>query len=62
MFWVPDHARWDYLKANATSVKPTIGALIDQAMIDIEAENPSLKGVLTKNYARRNWTRPSSAR
>ncbi|MDZ5448269.1 class I SAM-dependent DNA methyltransferase [Labrys sp. ZIDIC5] len=52
VFWVPENARWDYLKANATSTAPTIGALIDQAMLDLEAENPSLKGVLTKNYAR----------
>jgi type I restriction enzyme M protein len=52
VFWVPEKARWDFLKANATSTDPTIGALIDQAMIDLEAENPSLKGVLTKNYAR----------
>src|SRR5580692_5662692 len=52
VFWVPEKARWSFLKANATSADPTIGALIDQAMIDLEAENPSLKGVLTKNYAR----------
>jgi type I restriction enzyme M protein len=52
VFWAPPRARWDFLKSQATSVDPTIGALIDQAMIDLEAENPSLKGVLTKNYAR----------
>lgn len=52
VFWVPQNARWSYLKANATSVEPTIGALIDQAMLDLESENASLKGVLTKNYAR----------
>ena len=52
VFWVPEHARWEYLKENATSTDPTIGALIDKAMLSIEAENPTLKGVLTKNYAR----------
>lgn len=52
VFWVPERGRWNFLKANATSTEPTIGALIDQAMVDLEAENPSLKGVLTKNYAR----------
>lgn len=52
VFWVPETARWSYLKENATSVQPTIGALIDQAMIALEAENPQLRGVLTKNYAR----------
>jgi type I restriction enzyme M protein len=49
---VLEKARWDYLKTNATSTQQTIGALIEQAMLDLEAENPPLKGVLTKNYAR----------
>jgi len=52
VFWVPEHARWSWLKERATSVEPTIGALIDTAMLAIEAENPGLRGVLTKNYAR----------
>lgn len=50
IFWVPKAARWDYLKNSAK--KPEIGKLIDDAMIAIEKENPSLKGVLSKNYAR----------
>jgi type I restriction enzyme M protein len=52
VFWVPERARWDFIKANATSVEPPIGTLIDQAMLSLESENPSLRGVLTKNYAR----------
>lgn len=52
IFFVPESARWTFLKENATSTKPTIGELIDQAMVAIEKENPTLKGVLTKNYAR----------
>jgi type I restriction enzyme M protein len=52
VFWVPPTARWTYLKENATSVDPTVGALIDRAMLELESENPSLRGVLTKNYAR----------
>ena len=52
VFWVPEEARWSYLKENATSTETTIGALIDRAMRMIEEENPSLKGVLTKTYAR----------
>ncbi|WP_327212386.1 class I SAM-dependent DNA methyltransferase (plasmid) [Rhizobium beringeri] len=52
IFYVPEKARWSYLKDHATSTKPTIGELIDQAMINIEIENVSLRGVLTKNYAR----------
>lgn len=50
VFCVPQVARWDYLKANAK--KPEIGKIIDDAMIAIEKDNPSLKGVLAKNYAR----------
>ena len=38
-------------EGQATSVEPTIGALIDQAMIDLEARTRA-SGVLTKNYAR----------
>jgi len=48
-FWVPKISRWSYLKDNARD--PNIGKLIDDAMIAIENENPSLKGVLPKEYA-----------
>jgi type I restriction enzyme M protein len=50
VFWVPPAARWSYLQANAK--QPEIGKLVDDAMIAIESENPSLKGVLPKDYAR----------
>ncbi len=50
VFWVPQAARWSYLQANAK--QPTIGKLIDEAMLAIEKENGSLKGVLPKEYAR----------
>ena len=49
-FWVPKVARWNYLQANAK--KPTIGNLIDEAMLAIEKSNSSLKGVLPTNYGR----------
>ncbi|HXG20692.1 MAG TPA: class I SAM-dependent DNA methyltransferase [Methylomirabilota bacterium] len=48
VFWVPKQARWSYLQANAK--QPTIGKLIDDAMEAIEKANPSLKGVLPKEY------------
>jgi len=51
IFWVPPAARWDTLQANAT--QPTIGMMVDDAMIAIERDNPRLKGVLPKEYARR---------
>ncbi len=50
IFWVPKEARWSHLKANAP--QPTIGALVDDAMTAIERNNPSLKSVLPKDYAR----------
>lgn len=50
VFWVPQEARWEHLQRNAK--QPTIGKLIDDAMDAIERDNPSLKGVLPKNYAR----------
>src|SRR5258706_8137931 len=50
IFWVPKEARWSVLQANAK--QPTIGKLLDDAMEAIERENPSLKGVLPKDYAR----------
>lgn len=50
VFWVPQKARWEYIKNNAK--KPEIGKIIDDAMIIIEKDNLNLKGVLSKNYAR----------
>ena len=50
IFWVPKEARWSHLKANAP--QPTIGTLVDDAMTAIERDNPTLKGVLPKEYAR----------
>lgn len=50
IFFVPPKARWGYLKKNAKL--PEIGKIIDDAMDLIERTNPSLKGVLPKNYAR----------
>jgi type I restriction enzyme M protein len=50
IFWVPPEARWSYLKAAAP--QPTIGQIVDDAMAAIERDNPSLKSVLPKDYAR----------
>jgi type I restriction enzyme M protein len=50
IFWVPPEARWAHLKAQAK--QPTIGRLVDDAMAGIERDNPALKGVLPKDYAR----------
>ena len=50
VFWVHAQARWGYIQSNAK--KPEVGKILDDAMIAIEKDNPSLKGVLAKNYAR----------
>ena len=50
VFWVPADARWSHLQANAK--QPTIGKTVDDAMVAIERDNPRLKGVLPKDYAR----------
>jgi type I restriction enzyme M protein len=50
IFWVPPEARWTHLKAQAK--QPTVGKLVDDAMAGIERDNPALKGVLPKDYAR----------
>ena len=50
IFWVPPEARWSHLKAQARQA--TIGQLVDDAMAGIERDNPTLKGVLPKDYAR----------
>src|SRR5690554_3293733 len=52
VFFVPEKARWSYLQSQAKD--PTIGKEVDNAMDAIEKENPSLKDVLPKVYARGN--------
>ena len=50
IFWVPKEARWVKLQSNAK--QPTIVKIVDDAMVAIEKENPTLKGVLPKDYSR----------
>ncbi len=52
IFFVPQQARWSYLLTSAR--QSDIGILVDEAMDIIEKENPMLKGVLPKVYARQN--------
>jgi len=49
-FWVPEAARWESLRAKAKQAD--IGKLIDDALSLIETDNPKLKGILDKRYAR----------
>lgn len=69
VFWVPALARWDFIKANAKVAVGTklevkngkvyqyefkgIGRLLDDALEAVEKENPRLKNVLDKDYARK---------
>lgn len=50
VFWVPEDARWESIRANAKQVD--IGKRIDEALAAIEAENSQLKNILDKRYAR----------
>lgn len=52
VFFVPPGARWDHLQDSAKL--SNIGKILDNAMDEIEKENPSLKDVLPKVYAKDN--------
>lgn len=52
VFFVPPSSRWTYLLSRAKL--PEIGKDVDSAMDAIERDNPSLKDVLPKAYARAN--------
>ena len=50
VFWVPETARWETIRAAAKQAD--IGKRIDDALAIIEVENPKLKNILDKRYAR----------
>lgn len=50
VFWVPEVARWESIRAAAKQVD--IGKRIDEALSAIEVENPKLKNILDKRFAR----------
>ena len=52
VFFVPGKARWSYMQSKAKL--PEIGKVVDSAMDAIEKENPSLRNVLPKVFARAN--------
>ena len=52
IFFVPQESRWSFLQAQAK--QPDIGTAVDGAMDAIEKENPMLRGVLPKVFARQN--------
>ena len=50
VFWVPQSARWEAIRNQAK--QPDIGKRVDDALIAIELDNPRLKGILDKRFAR----------
>lgn len=52
VFFVPKSARWKKILGAAKTAK--VGKTVDDAMEDLEAKNPVLKGILSKVYARQN--------
>jgi len=51
VFFIPEKARWEYLRSKVGH--PDVAKFIDEAMEEIEKENPKqLGGVLPKNYIR----------
>lgn len=50
VFWVPQEARWPFLQGKAK--QPEIGKFLDGGMIAIERDNPVLKNILPKDFAR----------
>ena len=52
VFWTPPEARWSYLHSRAKL--PSIGKDLDAAMEAIEKTNPTLKGILPKEYGKPN--------
>ena len=50
IFWVPTAARWPSIQAHAR--QSDIGQTVDAAMAALERDNPALRDMLSKNYAR----------
>ena len=50
IFWVPTEARWPSIQAHAR--QSDIGQTVDAAMAALERDNPALRDMLSKNYAR----------
>lgn len=49
VFWVPENARWEVIQEN--SKQPNIANQIDNALYEIEKENPKLEGIVERRYA-----------
>lgn len=50
IFWIPEKARWSYISKFSKSEE--LGKILDEAFIEIEKENESLKNILPKTYSK----------
>jgi type I restriction enzyme M protein len=49
VFWVPEESRWKHIQEN--SKQPDIAQRIDNALYEVEKENPKLEGIVERRYA-----------
>lgn len=49
VFWVPEGSRWSEIANN--SKQPDLAIRIDNALYEIEKENPKLEGIVERSYA-----------
>ena len=49
VFWVPKSSRWEIIQQNAKQAD--IASQIDNALYEIERENPKLEGIVERRYA-----------
>ena len=49
VFWVPESSRWEVIQQNAKQAD--IASQIDNALYEIEKENPKLEGIVERRYA-----------
>ncbi|MDR3318195.1 MAG: type I restriction-modification system subunit M N-terminal domain-containing protein, partial [Clostridiales bacterium] len=50
IFWMPEKSRWSYISTRSKTEE--IGKILDEALLEIEKDNPELKGILPKVYSR----------
>lgn len=49
-YWIPQEARWELLQRS--SRLPTIGQLLDESIVVVERDNPTLRNVLPRGYGK----------
>ena len=49
VFWVPENSRWTTIQEN--SKQPDIAQKVDNALYEIEKENPKLEGIVERRYS-----------